>query len=334
MKVASENIFGETVAVRVRAKAQSDVVSSDAIGDSAARHGRELVDVGFSLSQVVHDYGDICQAVTELALEQAAPITTQEFHTLNRCLDTAIAEAVTEHGRMTAERTSAAETERFGQVAHEIRDLLNTSLLAFEVLKQGTVAVNGSTGAVLGRSLLGLRGLVENALTDIRLHAAQQQQRVPIDALLSEVVAAGRLHAEHHAIEFTVEPIDTELAVIGDPQLLASAIANLLNNAFKYTRAGGRVVVRAQAADARLLLEIEDECGGIAGPTGDLFQPFGERRGRDRTGLGLGLSMARKAVRAHDGEIHIRNHPGKGCVFVIDVPRASAIAVPNVAIAE
>ena len=44
--------------------------------------------------------GDICQAVTELALEQHAPITTEEFHTLNRCLDTAIAEAVTEHGRV------------------------------------------------------------------------------------------------------------------------------------------------------------------------------------------------------------------------------------------
>ena len=57
----------------------------------------------------------------------------------------------------------------------------------------------------------------------------------------------------------------------------------------------------------------------------DLFQPFGERRGRDRTGLGLGLSIARRAVRAHGGEIHIRNMPGTGCVFVVEIPMAVAV---------
>ena len=77
-----------------------------AIGESAAKHGRELRERGFNISQVVHDYGDICQAITELALEQNLPIRTEEFHTLNRCLDTAIAEAVTEHARITAESRS------------------------------------------------------------------------------------------------------------------------------------------------------------------------------------------------------------------------------------
>jgi transketolase C-terminal domain/subunit len=84
---------------------------------------------------VVHDYGDICQAVTELALEQHAPITTAEFHTLNRCLDTAIAEAVTEHGRVSAERASLDELERSGEAAHEIRNMVNTASMAFQMLK-------------------------------------------------------------------------------------------------------------------------------------------------------------------------------------------------------
>ena len=100
-------------------------------------------------------------------------------------------------------------------------------------------------------------------------------------------------------------------------------MTNLLNNAFKYTQSGGHVVLRAHANEgARLLIEVEDECGGIPDAAGDPFQPFGNQRGRDRTGLGLGLSIARKAVRAHGGDIHIRNIPGKGCVFVIDVPLA------------
>ena len=72
---------------------------------SARWHGKKLLEGGYSVDQVVHDYGDVCQAITELALEQQAPITVKEFHTLNRCLDTAIAEAVTEHARVDSQRT-------------------------------------------------------------------------------------------------------------------------------------------------------------------------------------------------------------------------------------
>src|SRR5678816_3485839 len=81
---------------------------------SAAKHGRELRAMGFNISQVVHDYGDICQAITEVAVEERLPITTEEFHTLNRCLDTAIAEAVTEHARINTESRSIQEMERSG----------------------------------------------------------------------------------------------------------------------------------------------------------------------------------------------------------------------------
>ena len=72
------------------------------------------------------------------------------------------------------------------------------------------------------------------------------------------------------------------------------------------------------------MIDVEDECGGIPESEGDPFQSFAKRRGRDRTGLGLGLSIARKAVRAHGGDIHIRNLPGRGCVFTIDLPLAAA----------
>jgi signal transduction histidine kinase len=96
-----------------------------------------------------------------------------------------------------------------------------------------------------------------------------------------------------------------------------------LTNAFKVTRAGGRVVLGAHREDTRLLIEVEDECGGIPDGNRDPYQAFGEQGGHVRTGLGLGLSIARKAVKAHAGDIHIRNLPGKGCVFVIDVPLAA-----------
>jgi len=306
----------------LRSESTGAASSSRDIGSTATQHGRELLALGFTVSQVVHDYGDICQAITEIAIEQNAPITTDEFKTLNRCLDTATAEAVTEHARITGEGRAAEELERAGRLAHETRDLLTTAVLAYQALKRGTVAINGSTGAVLGRSLMSLRDLVDTSLSEIRI-AANQQRREPVSVspFLTELGIAGGLHAEARGLHFTVDPGDPAWTVSADRQLLASAVTNLLNNAFKYTAQGGHVVLRAtENRDGHLLIDVEDQCGGIPESNGDPFQSFGDRRGRDRTGLGLGLSIARKAVRAHGGDIHIRNLPGTGCVFTIDLP--------------
>lgn len=317
-------LFLSQLAETLEREATSTPFSSDAIGSAATRHGAELLAAGFSVAQVVHDYGDICQAITEIAVEQHAPITVEEFHTLNRCLDAAIAEAVTEHTRLTAQKQSDEEVERLGHAAHELRDLLNGAVLAFHTLKRGSVAINGSTGAVLGRSLTSLRDLVDRTLSEVRLAAGKQRrERLSVTTFVDEIAAAGVLHSEYRGIRFTVVPVDPALAVDGDPQLLTSAVMNLLHNGFKNTPAGGSVILKAHAHGGRLLVEIQDECGGIPASTRDLFQAFGDRRGSDRSGLGLGLSIARQAVRAHGGDIHIRNMPGKGCVFVIDLPLAA-----------
>jgi hypothetical protein len=123
------------------------------ISQGAVEHGHDLLRQGFTVGQVVHDYGDICQAITDLAVELAAPIATDDFRTLNRCLDDAIAAAVTEFGRAQA-ITQAGETQ-------EVSTLTNTAITAFEVLQTGNVGVGGSTGAVVHRSLLAIRGLVD-----------------------------------------------------------------------------------------------------------------------------------------------------------------------------
>jgi len=323
-------LFLTQLSETLRLEATSAPFPADAIGAAAARHGGDLLRSGFTVSQVVHDYGDICQTITALAVEQRAPISVEEFQTLNRCLDTAIAEAVTEHARVTAQTRSAEELQRLGHAAHELRDGLNTAILAYHTLKRGAVAINGSTGAILGQSLMSLRDVVDRTLSEVRLEAgAQSRARVAVVTFIDEIAASGMLHAECRHIHFTVEPVDPALSIDVDPQLLPSAVMNLLHNAFKNTPPGGRVVLRARAERGRLFIETEDECGGIPPGKGDLFQQFGDRRRSDRSGLGLGLSIARKAVRAHGGEIGIRNMPGKGCVFVIDVPLAAAETAPQ-----
>ena len=196
-------------------------------------------------------------------------------------------------------------------------------ILAFHALKRSAVAINGSTGAVLGRSLMSLRQGIDLMLSEVRLEAGTHKAvRLPVSALIDDIGATGLLHSEDRHIQFTVEPIDPGLSIDADPQLIASALMNLLHNAFKNTPSGGSVVLRARAEGQRLLIETEDECGGIPQSKEDLFQVFGNRRGSDQSGLGLGLSIARKAVWAHSGQTHVCNIPGKGCVFTIELPLA------------
>ena len=314
-------LFLSQLTETLRLEPTSAPFSPTAIGASATRHGGELLALGFTVSQVVHDYGDICQAITEVATEQNAPITANEFHILNRCLDVAIADAVTEHARITAASQLSDELERIGRLMHEVRNSLNTSLIAFDVLKRGTVGVGGSTGAVLGRSLVNMRSFVDSTLADIRTAASHHRpENVSILTFLSEVAIAARLHADYSGLALIIHPIAPTLTAHIDAQLLESALMNLLTNGFKYTRAGGTVTLRAREHGGKARIEVEDQCGGLPEVKGDPFRAFGDRQGKDRTGLGLGLSIARNAVRAQNGDVTVRNIPGQGCVFTIEVP--------------
>jgi len=298
--------------------------SSSRIRDSATRHGDDLQRVGFTVGQVVHDYGDVCQAITELALERKAPIETGEFRTLNRCLDDAIANAVTEYSKRRDQQISAEGDERLGIFTHELRNLLNAAMLSFEALQTGSVGVGGATGAVLGRSLSGLRDLVDRSLADTRLAAgARNPERILLAEFIEEVEVSAAMEARERGLRLTVVCMDGDAAVEADRQVLTSVVANLLQNAFKFTRPRGNISLRSSADADRVRVEVEDECGGL--PPGDpraLFLPF-KQRSTDRTGLGLGLAISRRGVEANGGVLKVRNLPGTGCVFTIDLPRAA-----------
>jgi signal transduction histidine kinase len=301
------------------------VRSSPEIGESAIQHGRELLRKGFTVSQVVHDYGDVCQSVTELATEMRAVISSADFCVLNRCVDDAIAGAVTEYGRQRDQSTvdaAARGADRLEFLAHELRNLLNTAILSFEVLRTGNVGVGGSTGTVLHRSLLGLRALIGRSLAEARLtQGIQSQDPIRLCELIDEVVAAAELHAQTIGLRLTVLAVDRDIAIQGDRQVLAAVIGNLLQNAFKFTRPQTTVTLRVRASAERVLIEVEDECGGLPDANhDDLFRPF-EQRSRDRTGLGLGLAFSRWGVEASHGRIYARNLPDCGCVFTVDLPR-------------
>ncbi|MEO5676606.1 MAG: HAMP domain-containing sensor histidine kinase [Usitatibacter sp.] len=303
---------------------------------SAALHGHELLRGGYAIDQVVYDYGDLCQAITELAIEEDTPVSAREFHTLNRCLDDAIADAVTEFGwqrdQLIAQMSTRALNERLGFLAHELRNSLNTAILSFAVIKTGKVDMDGPTSAVLDRSLVGLRDLIDRALADVRLSAGKPPPGRPfrVDQFIAEVKVAASLEAASRKCPFTVVTVAPDLVVSADKPMLYSAVSNLLQNAFKFTRPGGHVSLRAHGTDDRVLIEVQDQCGGLkAGAADAMFVAFHQHHA-DRSGLGLGLSIAKEAVVASGGEIRVTDLPGVGCVFTIDLPRA-LVPVPALA---
>jgi hypothetical protein len=296
--------------------------SSNAIGEGATRHGGDLLDAGFTVAQVVHDYGGVCQAVTELATETSAPIKADEFHTFNRCLDDAIAEAVTEYTRRREQTLAAEGRERLGDLAHELRNALGGAMISFDMLRSGKVGLGGSTAAVLDRCLRRLGSLIDSSLTEVRLESGiRHPERVSMREFIEEVEVGAAMEANAREITLVVTPVEQGIDVEADRQYLAAAVANLLHNAFKFSRAKGHVSLKTSSTGDRVFIEVADECGGLpAGKADVLFRPF-EQAGADRTGVGLGLSITRKSVEANGGKVSVRNIPGQGCVFAIDLPR-------------
>jgi hypothetical protein len=136
------------------------------IARTATQHGRDLLMQGYTVSEVVHDYGDVCQAITELAVERQAAISADDFRTLNRCLDDAIAGAVTEYAReRPAEQGGAPAAARTERVARDLLKAIQISKVAYEAIRSGKVGTSGSTGSVLSMGLDTALGLAQRLLT-------------------------------------------------------------------------------------------------------------------------------------------------------------------------
>jgi len=278
-------------------------------------------------NQVVHDYGDLCQAITDLAFERDAPFQIDEFRTLNRCLDNAIADAVTEFSYQRDDAVAdehARETNlQQGFFAHELRNFLSTAMLALAAAKTGNLNLSGATGAVLERSLIGLSDMIDRSLAEVRVVGGKpvQSQMFSVAEFIAEVKYAADLAAQVRGCVLTVSPVDAEMAVSDDRDLLYSAVGNLLQNAFKFTHDHTQVTLNAYAVGNQVLIDVKDHCGGLqAGDAERMFLPF-TQAGEDKSGLGLGLSIARRGVEFSDGTLTVRNVPGTGCVFTISLPR-------------
>ena len=316
-------------------RADAAALALSDIGSSATLHGEELLQRQFTIGQVVHDYGDLCQAITELALERNVSIKVAELHTLNRSLDNAIASAVTKYASARsssiAELATRGEAERLGRFVHELRNHMQVATLALAAIKAGNVGMSGATGAILDRSMIGLKHLIDRAVDEVRAESGPKapRQLIPLAAFIAEAKVTAMLQAQASECAFSVPDVDIKLAVEGDHELLMSAVSNLLQNAFKFSHAHGEVSLHAFAVGERVLIEVSDSCGGLpAGLHEDLLRPF-VQAGENRSGLGLGLSIVKRSIEEMGGRLHVHDHPPIGCTFTIQLPRKLMQGAPG-----
>lgn len=305
-------------------KSSCDAPPTEDIKKDAVGHGKELLRLHYTLSQVVQSYGAMCQAITGLAQKIDADISSQDFNQLNLCLDVAIAAAVSEFQYRNVQASEKREVEHLGFLVHELRNSLSSATIAADMIAQGLVGSNGSTGNILQMNLRRMRDLIDRSLSEVRMRADSEVniEIFQLSALVDQVLYTAQSEAREKKQILTNE-IKSGIELSTDRQLLLSTIANLTQNALKYTKVGGRILWRANFdRDAKnIIFEIEDECCGLAPEVEkNLFSPF-KSGGVDQTGLGLGLTIVQRAVLLLKGTISVRNLPGKGCIFILSIPK-------------
>lgn len=294
------------------------------IGADATIHGGELLAAGFTIGQVVHGYGDICQSVMQLAVELQAAISPESFKRLNMCLDIAIADAVTEYSGRREQQIIDRNAQHLDSLAHELRNLLNIATLAFDAVSTGSVGVMGTTGQLVASSLVRMSELVTESLAEVRQQAGRaRNDRVQVAPLLEELEIVATMRAKTLALSLAIDPVASDVYVDGDANIIAAILTNLVQNACKFTRKDGHVKVTTRVTGDTVSIDVADECGGLPpGDPEDLFRPY-EQRSADRSGLGLGLAISRKSAVALGGSLSVRDVPGVGCVFTVALRRSA-----------
>jgi signal transduction histidine kinase len=308
--------------IDVLRRARSDAPDSPVLDHSevAADHGSQRFRAGFSIQSVVREYGILRECIFDLLEETETSVSLQEVRALSHALSVGVADAVSRFSQERDEQLEHQAGVHLAFLAHELRNPLTSGRFALDLLRKRRQQENARELDVLHRSLSTLQELIDRSLIQIRLRRMDiRPERTQLAELVREIASESEVDAEIKGCGIRLSMDDT-IEVDCDPRLIGSAVSNLIRNAIKFTRPGGVIDIRLQAAENISTIEIEDECGGLPpGKVEELFTPF-MQAGHDRRGFGLGLAIAKHAVEQHGGAIQVHNLDGKGCVFLISLP--------------
>jgi signal transduction histidine kinase len=300
------------------ANRQSAVSLSPRESPVSASQEAQRLGVGLDIEEVVRQYGILADILLDEVAATGGTLDTGEWQLLLQCITETLASYARQHDEQLHRQTS----RQVAFIAHELRNSLGTVGSAIATLR--LAPTDERLYGILDRNLRRLGELVDEVLTADRLASRVDLQRKRLDlaTLLSEAVEDASAAGETRKVKIALD-VDASLEVETDPRLLLSTICNVLSNAVKFSQAGATVRVRARREGSAIVVEVQDECGGL--PTDnieELFKPF-VRHGEDGNGFGLGLAIVRRALSALGGRVLVRNRPGQDCTFLITLPTGS-----------
>jgi signal transduction histidine kinase len=287
--------------------------------EGAETHARHRVEAGVDIAEMTLEMSILEETIIELAQDQQAGLSNAELRQLIRTMGQAKALAVRCYARLQEKNRADEMSQHLAFIAHQIRNPLSSAALITEILAMVPEGQRDSHIARLRRAISRLSKLVDDFVIDVRLHGGQSLslQSISAEALVDKACEDVSPYASEREISIVkdMEPLDWEV----DPELMTSALTNLLSIAIKFSCRGDAVRVEARSSDEHVRLEIEDPCGRLPDDLQErLFQPVQKRE--HRTGFGLGLSLVKQVVEAHHGTIDMVNGESEGFAFVLDLP--------------
>lgn len=284
-------------------------------------HGRHRYFSGTELQTVVLEYETILEVVVDMVYDYGPKVHLAAWQRLHRWLFSGIKGAVDSYTAARDRQMEEQNHEHLSFLAHELRNPVTSLSLALQILDTRLPDQDRRISEMMKSNLGRIMDLIDRQLVALRLEAGvpMHAERLRVLELLQQ--AATSLEPNARSRNQTIEiEAESGLSFQGDARLVRSVLANLIGNAIKFSREGAALRVRATRQEDCIAIGVEDECGGLAEETIDrLFEPF-VQAAHDRTGHGLGLSIVRQAVEAHNGRLGVRNMPGKGCEIIASFP--------------
>jgi signal transduction histidine kinase len=259
--------------------------------------------------------------------------------------DTELAELAYAFNAMAAELARQEDLRRqmVADIAHELRTPLSVMRLQVESIEDGIVPASSESVGALGGQITLLGRLVDDLRLISLADAGQLSLSIrAVDAAqaIANAAAAAEARARQGGVTLSVQPSGPLPAALADPQRLAQVLGNLVENAIRYTPAGGRVTLSATTDDQRLtsahqgggrssvvVFSVADTGPGIPeaeqAQIFDRFYRTDRARARETGGSGLGLAIVQRLVAAQGGSVSLQSRPGHGATFSVALPSAA-----------
>ncbi len=312
-------------------QSQSDQTIPEAICEgSPPAHGRQRVQDGFDIEEVVAEYNILRDCLHDLAEDNGLSLQGKPFHIVNRVLDGAIGLAVQTYATQRALDVQHRREEYLAFVAHDLRTPLNAISLAAQVLeltlpKQDAGAGTTQMLKALRRNVQQLEGLVRRVLEEsanLQTEVGVKLQRRTFDLWPLVESLIHDLHPVAGAASTQlINRVPDDLVVYADASLIRRVFQNLIANAIKYTPRG-EVVIGAREPDGEGTVEcwVSDNGAGIPAEFLDKVFEKGETDPVNEGGMGLGLAIVKTFTEAHGGQVTVESKEGVGSTFRFSLP--------------